>query len=194
MWDLPWPGIKPVSPALQGTFLTTGPPAFKSKPWTAFKSKIFICVGLQSLYFTYTNLAWFPNLPHPSTPFPGAPVSLPTSEFFWNKEPVFHKGWYGGWAGGEADVKAWRGLSRQDTADIAQVCGFEQAECTPGTLRWCPGIWGENSRVHICTCFLNSHLFLEYILYILNKHTSWIENISTTDWLVHHPQICMSRF
>ena len=26
MWDLPRPGIKPVSPALQGRLLTTGPP------------------------------------------------------------------------------------------------------------------------------------------------------------------------
>ena len=26
MWDLPRPGIEPVSPALEGRFLTTGPP------------------------------------------------------------------------------------------------------------------------------------------------------------------------
>ena len=26
MWDLPEPGIEPVSPALAGGFLTTGPP------------------------------------------------------------------------------------------------------------------------------------------------------------------------
>ena len=26
MWDLPGPGIEPVSPALAGRFLTTGPP------------------------------------------------------------------------------------------------------------------------------------------------------------------------
>ena len=26
MWDLPEPGIEPVSPKLQGRFLTTGPP------------------------------------------------------------------------------------------------------------------------------------------------------------------------
>ena len=26
MWDLPGPGIEPVSPALAGGFLTTGPP------------------------------------------------------------------------------------------------------------------------------------------------------------------------
>jgi len=31
MWDLPIPGIKPMSPALAGRFLTTGPPG---KPGT----------------------------------------------------------------------------------------------------------------------------------------------------------------
>ena len=30
MWDLPRPGIKPVSPALAGRFLTTGPPGKSS--------------------------------------------------------------------------------------------------------------------------------------------------------------------
>ena len=30
MWDLPGPGIEPVSPALQGRFLTTGPPGRSS--------------------------------------------------------------------------------------------------------------------------------------------------------------------
>ena len=33
MWDLPGPGLEPVSPALAGGFLTTAPPG---KPWTAF--------------------------------------------------------------------------------------------------------------------------------------------------------------
>ena len=32
-WDLPGPGIEPVSPALQGGFLTTGPPG---KPHSSF--------------------------------------------------------------------------------------------------------------------------------------------------------------
>ena len=31
MWDLPGPGLEPVSPALAGGFLTTVPPG-KSKP------------------------------------------------------------------------------------------------------------------------------------------------------------------
>ena len=33
MWDLPGPGLKPVSPALAGGFLTTAPPG---KPWSRF--------------------------------------------------------------------------------------------------------------------------------------------------------------
>ena len=33
MWDLPGPGLKPVSPALAGGFLTTVPPG---KPWVVF--------------------------------------------------------------------------------------------------------------------------------------------------------------
>ena len=34
MWDLPGPGLEPVSPALAGRFLTTAPPG---KPYTSFK-------------------------------------------------------------------------------------------------------------------------------------------------------------
>ena len=37
MWDLPGPGLEPVSPALAGGFLTTAPPG---KPWSpAFNAK-----------------------------------------------------------------------------------------------------------------------------------------------------------
>ena len=32
MWDLPGPGLKPVSPALAGGFLTTEPPGKPTKP------------------------------------------------------------------------------------------------------------------------------------------------------------------
>ena len=35
MWDLPGPGLEPVSPALAGGLPTTAPPG---KPWTFFKS------------------------------------------------------------------------------------------------------------------------------------------------------------
>ena len=39
LWDLPRPGIEPVSPALQGRFLTTGPPG---KPRDRCKGKKYL--------------------------------------------------------------------------------------------------------------------------------------------------------
>ena len=36
MWDLPRPGLEPVSPALAGRFSTTAPPG---KPWVSFVRK-----------------------------------------------------------------------------------------------------------------------------------------------------------
>ena len=36
MWDLPGPGLEPVSPALAGEFLTTAPPG---KPYTVGTNK-----------------------------------------------------------------------------------------------------------------------------------------------------------
>ena len=38
MWDLPRPGLEPVSPALAGGFLTTAPPGKSLKPY-AFEVK-----------------------------------------------------------------------------------------------------------------------------------------------------------
>ena len=47
MWDLPSPGLEPVSPALAGRFSTTAPPG---KPLTFFFNKIyFICLFLAAL-------------------------------------------------------------------------------------------------------------------------------------------------
>ena len=42
MWDLPGPGLEPVSPALAGGFLTTAPPG-KS---LFFKKKIYLFIWL----------------------------------------------------------------------------------------------------------------------------------------------------
>ena len=40
MWDLPGPGLKPVSPALAGRFLTTAPPG---KPvWNFFACQVVV--------------------------------------------------------------------------------------------------------------------------------------------------------
>ena len=36
MWDLPGPGLEPVSPALAGGFLTTAPPG-KPPPWVLMR-------------------------------------------------------------------------------------------------------------------------------------------------------------
>ena len=46
VWDIPWPGFRPVSPALQSGFLTTGPtgtpcPHFSLKGWWASGKKGF---------------------------------------------------------------------------------------------------------------------------------------------------------
>ena len=38
MWDLPGPGLEPVSPALAGGFLTIAPPG---KPYSLFKKVLF---------------------------------------------------------------------------------------------------------------------------------------------------------
>ena len=48
MWDLPRPGLEPVSPALAGRFSTTVPPG---KPYSEFLIKNFLSVWIS--YFTY---------------------------------------------------------------------------------------------------------------------------------------------
>ena len=47
MWDLPGPGIEPVSPALAGGFLTTVPPG---KPPVLFQIEKFFCIIFYLLY------------------------------------------------------------------------------------------------------------------------------------------------
>ena len=49
MWDLPGPGLKPVSPALAGGFLTTAPPG---KPYAVFFT--LVEEGLVSLKISRT--------------------------------------------------------------------------------------------------------------------------------------------
>ena len=43
MWDLPRPGLEPVSPALAGRFSTTAPPG---KPWPSISKVMALCVTL----------------------------------------------------------------------------------------------------------------------------------------------------
>ena len=48
MWDLPRPGLEPVSPALAGRFSTTAPPGKSPTLFLKFSSHLF--------YFTYSFL------------------------------------------------------------------------------------------------------------------------------------------
>ena len=51
MWDLPGPGLEPVSPALAGGFLTTVPPG---KP-----EKNFFLTGFFGLFLFFVLFVWF---------------------------------------------------------------------------------------------------------------------------------------
>ena len=42
MWDLPGPGIKPLSPALEGRFLTTEPPGEPLEGFLILNSSTFV--------------------------------------------------------------------------------------------------------------------------------------------------------
>ena len=50
MWDLPRPGLEPVSPALAGRFLTTAPPG---KPDSVFYILIYLCVYMCVCIYMY---------------------------------------------------------------------------------------------------------------------------------------------
>ena len=52
MWDLPGPGLEPVSPALAGGFLTTAPPG-KPSPFFLF----FICIDKDVEYVLLLEVA-----------------------------------------------------------------------------------------------------------------------------------------
>ena len=54
MWDLPGPGLKPMSPALAGGFLTTVPPG-KSLPICFCMLSIFFIKVLHILFITILN-------------------------------------------------------------------------------------------------------------------------------------------
>ena len=65
MWDLPGPGLKPMSPALAGGFLTTAPPG-KSDFWifliliyAAFSYLVSLVNLLAHLEIPVWNFHWF---------------------------------------------------------------------------------------------------------------------------------------
>ena len=76
MWDLPGPGLKPVSPALAGGFLTTVPPGKSSYGFLNFRD-LNLCafyitlefIGLEKTCFhhsgsfgTFSNLHFYHSL------------------------------------------------------------------------------------------------------------------------------------
>ena len=85
MWDLPGPGLKPVSPALAGVFLTTAPPG---KSPVAF---LRLCPpSLEAVVFIHAELLWLlpleaswgcisPTAPGSSRPPLGIPEAARTS-------------------------------------------------------------------------------------------------------------------
>ena len=55
MWNLPRPGVKPMSPALAGRFFTTEPPRKPSLLMYFHLSFILICICFMYFYFIYMN-------------------------------------------------------------------------------------------------------------------------------------------
>ena len=58
MWDLPRPGLKPVSPALAGGFLTTVPPGMSSIFFVFLNVIIYLSIYLSIYLFIYLWLCW----------------------------------------------------------------------------------------------------------------------------------------
>ena len=60
MWDLPGPGLKPVSPALAGGFLTTAPPGKPSSNLDYFEIVSFISLArnVEMLQKGFVELSW----------------------------------------------------------------------------------------------------------------------------------------
>ena len=68
MWDLPGPGIEPVSPALAGRFLTTAPPGkspnffinwlFSTLSLFSLSSFFLLILVFMSLMFLFLNIYW----------------------------------------------------------------------------------------------------------------------------------------
>ena len=55
MWDLPGPGLKPMSPALAGGFLTTAPPG-KSLPFHFKIHKPGLCIWFSLTFFDHCKI------------------------------------------------------------------------------------------------------------------------------------------
>ena len=95
MWDLPRPGLKPVSPSLAGRFLTTVPPG---KPYVFIFSNIFFIFLILSyflffvivlLFFFFFAMLWgLQNLDSQARGWAWAPVvGVPSPNCWTNREP-----------------------------------------------------------------------------------------------------------
>ena len=58
MWDLPGPGLEPVSPALAGGFLTTAPPGKSHITFLLLKKVIRLCILFLGLWHTFLVLCF----------------------------------------------------------------------------------------------------------------------------------------
>ena len=61
MWDLPGPGVEPVSPALAGRFFTTGPPG-KSSHWLFFFHLYLFIFKFYFIFKLYNIVLLLPNI------------------------------------------------------------------------------------------------------------------------------------
>ena len=82
MWDLPGPGLEPVSPALAGGFLTTAPPG---KPWLCFLGRSIWrkWKGLNRQHRSLVSGCRIRNLQYSSRPGTAGTPS------FWQQNPDF---------------------------------------------------------------------------------------------------------
>ena len=78
MWDLPRPGLEPVSPALAGRFSTTAPPG---KPVEDFKSQF----QFQYLWLVCSYFLFLPGSVSAGCAFLRICPFLPGCPFFWHR-------------------------------------------------------------------------------------------------------------
>ena len=77
MWDLPRPGIEPVSPALAGGFLTTVPQGkSQGKAYSNTKTYPYAYIHPQEIFGKLVKLAVYAHIEKKSTKNPGMTFSI----------------------------------------------------------------------------------------------------------------------
>ena len=145
MWDLPGPGIKPVSPALAGGFLTTAPPG-KSCPFNTewVLTKLSVCAGRASP----------PAPPRPKGHLVGPqPAEQVCQSHLHSAHPTrftVEKG--GAWPPAQADRQL-QSLTWQDHQELSQgiasSVGNQPEDGDPGLAPPNPPWWGVLSGPHV---------------------------------------------